>query len=66
LTYTGLSTIANPKGKVLMQASALEEGIGLADADIELARDKNVTARNNIWADRRPTEYSLLVQEGPA
>jgi len=64
LTYTGLSTIASPKGEVLVQATASENKVGLADADINLARNKNVTTRNNVFADRRPAEYSLLVQEG--
>ena len=63
LTYTGLSIVANPKGKVLVQAPASEECLGLVEVDINLARDKNVTARNNIAVDRRPAEYSLLVQE---
>jgi predicted amidohydrolase len=61
LTFTGLSTIASPKGKVLAQASPTEEQVCLAEADINLARDKHVTTRNHLFADRRPQEYSLLV-----
>lgn len=62
LTFTGLSTIATPRGEVLTQASAAKEAVELVDVDIGLARDKNVTARNNIFADRRPQEYALLTQ----
>jgi predicted amidohydrolase len=62
LLFTGLSTIAGPAGDVLVQASASEEEAGLAKVDIGLARDKNITPRNNVITDRRPEEYSLLLQ----
>jgi predicted amidohydrolase len=61
LTFTGLSTIADPGGKVLLQASSSEESMGLVDVDVEQARDKDITARNNILDDRRPQEYAELV-----
>lgn len=62
LTFTGLSTIASPRGKVLAQASPTEEEVRLVEADISLARDKHVTARNHLFADRRPEEYLMLVE----
>jgi predicted amidohydrolase len=62
LLFTGLSTIANPRGDVLVQASPSEEEVGLAEIDIGLARDKNITPRNSIVTDRRPEEYSFLLQ----
>ena len=61
LTFTGLSTIAGPRGEILLQASSSEESVGLVDVDVALARDKNITPRNNIFHDRRPKEYSDLV-----
>ena len=60
LSFTGLSTIADPRGRVHLQASASDEEVGLVDADAEMARDKQITCRNHIFADRRPEEYSLL------
>jgi predicted amidohydrolase len=60
LTFTGLSTIADPGGQVLVQASATEEEVSLVEVDVSLARDKNITSRNNLWADRRPEAYSVL------
>jgi predicted amidohydrolase len=60
LTFTGLSTIADPGGEVLVQASATEDELGLVDVDIRLARDKQVTSRNHSFADRRPEDYALL------
>ncbi len=62
LTFTGLSTIADPKGGVLVQASQLDEDVKIVDIDIELARDKMITPRNDIFADRRPEEYTSLLE----
>jgi len=62
LLFTGLSTVADPKGAVLLQASASEEEVGIVDINPELARDKSITARNDVLGDRRPEEYSLLVE----
>jgi predicted amidohydrolase len=61
LLFTGLSTIANPKGDILVQASQSEEQVGIADVDIRLSRDKMITPRNDILGDRRPENYSFLV-----
>lgn len=57
LTFTGLSTIADPQGNIVTQASADGEQIISADADVTLARDKNITPRNHVLADRRPDAY---------
>ncbi len=65
LTFTGLSTIAGPRGDVLAQAAAEGEAVVVVDADPALARDKNITARNHALADRRPEEYTLLSAARP-
>jgi predicted amidohydrolase len=62
LTFTGLSTIADPRGDVLLQASPASEQVGIVAVDISQARDKNITSRNHLWADRRPQEYARLTQ----
>ena len=62
LTFTGLSTIADPKGKVLYQAKQDGEEVGIADMDVELARDKMMTARNHLINDRRPDLYKDLCE----
>jgi predicted amidohydrolase len=62
LSFTGLSTIATPNGDVLVQASQTEEGVGIADVDMALARNKMITERNDLLADRRPEFYSLLAE----
>jgi len=61
LTFTGMSTIADPQGNVLVQASSDGEEIGIAEMDVALARDKMMTPRNHVFHDRRPEFYSRLV-----
>jgi predicted amidohydrolase len=61
LTFTGLSTIADPKANVLLQASSDHEVVGLVEIDPTLARNKQATSRNNIFDDRRPGEYRELL-----
>ena len=63
LSFTGLSLIANPYGDILFQASQTEEEAGMQNIDILLARDKEITEKNNLFSDRRPEEYSLLAEK---
>ena len=62
LTFTGMSTIADPRGQVLAQASHSSEEVKRAEIDLSLARAKDITVRNNILGDRRPDQYRLLVE----
>lgn len=61
LTFTGLSTIADPKGNVLAQASTNREETGVTEMDVALARDKMMTPRNHVFDDRRPEFYASLL-----
>jgi len=61
-TFTGLSTISNPKGEVLYQASEDKEEVKIVDIDISLARNKKITPMNDIIKDRRPSEYKELIE----
>jgi len=63
LSFTGLSTIANPNGDILFQASQTEEETVIKDIDIRLARDKIITKKNDLFSDRRPEEYSFLTEK---
>lgn len=65
LTFTGCSTIAGPRGDILFQATATEEAVGIVEVDITLARDKKITPRNDLFADRRPEEYAYLLEPNP-
>jgi predicted amidohydrolase len=58
-----MSTIADPKGRVLLQAPPDSESVGIVEVDLTLARDKQITARNHVFQDRRPEEYSYLLSD---
>lgn len=62
LTFTGLSTIADPRGNVLYQAKSDSVEAHAVDFDLELARDKMITPRNDVLGDRRPELYHELVK----
>jgi len=62
LSFTGLSTIAGPRGEILCQAGPSEEESGLVEIDLAAARNKMVTPRNHLLQDRRPDEYLDIVK----
>ncbi len=57
LRFTGRSQINDPRGETLSEGSAEGTEIAVVDIDLNLARDKQVTARNDLLADRRPELY---------
>ncbi len=59
LEFIGTSEIVSPSGKVLCRASRDGEEFGVADIDVQLARDKNLNAYNNLFEDRRKEFYGL-------
>lgn len=61
LTFTGLSTIADPKSNVLAVAPPDRDAVDIVEVDLTLARDKNVTPRNHVFDDRRPGVYEGLL-----
>lgn len=62
LTFTGLSTIANPKGIVLAQAPPDSENVTIINIGLDLARDKAITPRNHLFTDRRVELYEELLR----
>ncbi len=62
LTFTGLSTMVDPRGNVLLQASPDREEIGLVEIDPAISRNKQTTPRNNLFNDRRPGDYGELLK----
>ncbi len=63
LTFTGLSTIVDPTGTVLVQATAEEESLHVVEIDPLQARNKQVTAKNHVLRDRRPDQYRALIEQ---
>jgi predicted amidohydrolase len=51
--FTGRSQIVSPRGERLVTMGSDEEGVRVATVEPEEARDKRVTARNDLFADRR-------------
>jgi predicted amidohydrolase len=66
LTFTGDSLICGPDGALLARAPADIESVCLVEVEIAAARDKFVTRRNHIFADRRPDEYAILTSRRTA
>jgi predicted amidohydrolase len=57
LRFTGGSRIVSPTGEVLAEGPRTREGVLVADIRPGLARDKRVTSRCDLFADRRPDLY---------
>ncbi len=57
LKFTGESIVYSPKGDVLGELGDSDEAVLVVDIAPELARDKMVTATNDVIKDRRPEFY---------
>lgn len=57
LRFTGKSQITAPRGKVLFRAPSQREVLHVEAIDPSPARDKSITARNDLLHDRRPDFY---------
>lgn len=57
LTFTGLSQIVGPRGKVLAAAGETEEALKIAELDPSRADDKEIFKGNDLLKDRRPELY---------
>jgi len=62
LSFTGQSQIVAPRGKVLHRAPAERDDLYVVPIDVEQARDKHLTDRNDLLADRRPAFYRELCE----
>jgi predicted amidohydrolase len=63
LTFSGASQITDVKGNKIAQMNSKETGIVWADIDPSLSDDKNITERNDVLTDRRPSLYSRITQD---
>ena len=61
LKFTGKSQVVAPGGELLHRAASQKDEIYIVDVDIEKARDKSITALNDLIDDRRPEFYKTLV-----
>ena len=60
LRFTGRSQIVAPGGTLLHRAASQRNDLFVMDIDPALARDKSITARNEVLQDRRPEFYRIL------
>lgn len=58
LAFTGASQIVDARGNRLCQAPVAGDAVLVVEIDPALADDKRVTARNDLFADRRPGFYA--------
>jgi predicted amidohydrolase len=61
LLFTGKSLVSDPRGEILASANESEDQILLAEIDPGLARQKQVTPRNDAFGDRLPEEYREIL-----
>lgn len=59
MRFTGNSVIISPSGEYIASASEDEECVVIVEIDPETASDKNITAMNNLFEDRRNEFYEL-------
>ncbi len=62
LAFTGSSQITGPRGDVLLRAASAGECVEVVTIDPLRARDKRVTARNDLLGSRRPGMYRTLAE----
>ncbi len=62
LKFTGKSQVVAPGGELLHRAASQKDEIFIVDVDIEKARDKSITALNDLIGDRRPEFYKSLAE----
>jgi len=62
LRFTGKSQIVAPKGELLHRVASQREALFITEIDPDLARDKHITALNQLIADRRPEFYHPLTR----
>ncbi len=65
LTFTGESQIVAPSGEVLLRLPPEGEHAGVVELDPLEARNKRITALNDLFGDRRPQHYKRLAGERP-
>lgn len=59
LTFIGQSEICDPNGQILLRAERTGDMLGSVEIDPAVARDRQLTAHNHLFDDRRPETYVL-------
>ena len=59
LTFIGQSEICDPSGEILARAPRAADAVEVVPIDPAAARDRQITAHNELFRDRRPDVYAL-------
>ena len=59
LTFTGTSQMTGPSGAILYRGPETKTTVHITSIDPELALDKNISNKNHLMDDRRPSLYNL-------
>lgn len=59
LQFTGVSQMTSPKGEILYRGPKNRETVHITTIDPEQAHNKRISARNDLFDDRRPEHYKL-------
>ena len=59
LHFTGTSQITSPTAEILYRGPINKETVHLTNIEPELAHNKRISARNDLFDDRRPEYYKL-------
>ena len=62
VSFSGQSQIAGPRGDVIYQSKSDDDELFITKVDPSQARDKMVTERNDLLADRRPEFYGEILR----
>jgi predicted amidohydrolase len=62
LRFTGKSQIVNPEGTVLTQAGEIGEAVRVIEIEPNIAQNKRVTQRNDLFNDRRADLFGDLLK----
>jgi predicted amidohydrolase len=60
ITFTGQSQVVTPRGELVYQAGPESEELFITKLDTGQARDKSMTAGNDLFKDRRPHYYAEI------
>lgn len=61
LSFSGKSQIVDPEGNILASAGERSESLKIVDIDVTEANNKNVTANNDLFEDRKISLYKTIV-----
>ena len=59
LLFTGASQMTNPSGEILYRGPTNAETVHIATIDPNEAHNKRISARNDLFEDRRPKMYQM-------